>query len=207
MSDEASDKQLFELISIGVAGALGLVLFLVICYVGYFWWYLEAELSRDPAAWGAFGDYLGGILNPSVAFFAFLLLAKSVRIQSKELRETTEALRGASTAQAEQVAVQKAAARMNAMAALISSKDQQVAMANAELQAVTDAIVTSNLIWLHMQGLVGAHAAEAWRLKLARDCAQLKVDREGLTQALNRESNEMNPEDSAQSILFEEFNS
>lgn len=64
-------------------------------YFSWFYIWHDFELSKDPSVWGAFGDYIGGLLNPIVAMAAFYWLYRSVGIQAKELRDTTEALKGA----------------------------------------------------------------------------------------------------------------
>lgn len=51
--------------------------------------------------WGTFGDFIGGILNPIFALFAFYWLTYSVRLQIKELKDTRQELKKAATAQAE----------------------------------------------------------------------------------------------------------
>lgn len=43
------------------------------------------EPSNDHSDWGAFGDYFGGILNPFLAFIAFLGVLLSLNIQNKQL--------------------------------------------------------------------------------------------------------------------------
>lgn len=48
--------------------------------------------SPDPATWGQFGDYIGGLLNPLVATLALLALVISIQIQKRELSETRAAL-------------------------------------------------------------------------------------------------------------------
>jgi len=50
------------------------------------------EFSQDKSEWGAFGDFIGGILNPMIAAFALFWLITSVNLQIKELRKTNEAL-------------------------------------------------------------------------------------------------------------------
>lgn len=46
----------------------------------------------DESAWGQFGDYMGGVMNPLIAFGAFYWLATSVLLQKTELAETRKAL-------------------------------------------------------------------------------------------------------------------
>jgi hypothetical protein len=47
-------------------------------YLGYFALAINAPRSTDPASWGQFGDYIGGILNPVIALFAFYWLTQSI---------------------------------------------------------------------------------------------------------------------------------
>lgn len=53
----------------------------------------------DSGDWGTFGDFIGGILNPIFALFAFYWLTYSVRLQIKELKDTRTELAKASVAQ------------------------------------------------------------------------------------------------------------
>jgi large-conductance mechanosensitive channel len=46
------------------------------------------NLSKDTGSWGTFGDYIGGILNPVIAAFAFYLIAKTYELQKRELEVT-----------------------------------------------------------------------------------------------------------------------
>lgn len=50
-------------------------------------------LSQDTDDWGSFGDYVGGVLNPIVAFAALAVLAYSVSIQRRELHEARKTMR------------------------------------------------------------------------------------------------------------------
>lgn len=77
-------------VSIFIAVVLGI-------YIG--WFLLHGNsLSTNNADWAAFGDYIGGLLNPVIAFFAFYWLTVSIRIQKVEMKETREALEVSSKA-------------------------------------------------------------------------------------------------------------
>lgn len=52
----------------------------------------RGSLSDDTATWGQFGDFVGGTLNSVFAFFSFMILLSSLRLQLKELRLTREEL-------------------------------------------------------------------------------------------------------------------
>ena len=59
------------------------------CYVSQFGF----RLSEDHSRWGELGDYLGGILNPTFAFIALMVLLYTVYLQTRELRLSTAELR------------------------------------------------------------------------------------------------------------------
>lgn len=52
----------------------------------------RGSLSDDTAIWGQFGDFVGGTLNSIFAFFSFMILLSSLRLQLKELRLTRQEL-------------------------------------------------------------------------------------------------------------------
>jgi hypothetical protein len=64
-------------------------LFLVIAYVAAFH---TLPTTESPSAWGAFGDYVGGVLNPLVSTFTLVVAVKVWRQQKIELAETKKAL-------------------------------------------------------------------------------------------------------------------
>lgn len=64
------------------------------------------DISASSSDWGSFGDFVGGILNPLVAFSAFYWLTISVLIQKQELSETKIALVASSKALEEQALTQ-----------------------------------------------------------------------------------------------------
>lgn len=75
-------------------------LFIVLVLVLYF--YLgDKKLPESAQSWGTFGDFIGGILNPIFALFAFYWLTYSVRLQIKELKDTRIELQKAADAQVE----------------------------------------------------------------------------------------------------------
>lgn len=46
------------------------------------------NISKDPAAWGQFGDYVGGILNPVLAFITLIGLFFTIILQGKQLENS-----------------------------------------------------------------------------------------------------------------------
>lgn len=76
--------------------------FLIIILVAVLYLFLgDKTLPESAQSWGTFGDFIGGILNPIFALFAFYWLTYSVRLQIKELKDTRKELQKAATAQAE----------------------------------------------------------------------------------------------------------
>lgn len=54
--------------------------------------FYENTISKIPGDWGTFGDFMGGTLNPILAFLSFLALLQTIKIQGKELKKSSEAL-------------------------------------------------------------------------------------------------------------------
>jgi hypothetical protein len=64
------------------------------CYCIRFFALLGYGFSDDPAIWGQFGDYMGGVLNPILSFISITLLIKSHNLQNQsnhDLREQLQA--------------------------------------------------------------------------------------------------------------------
>lgn len=75
-------------------GSVALILLVWIVYFSNFGPFpTEAsKISDDTEIWGQFGDFVGGTLNSIFAFFSFMILIASLRLQVKELRLTREEL-------------------------------------------------------------------------------------------------------------------
>lgn len=70
---------------------------LVLAFAVAAYWYrfhvkLEYPSAVDPAVWGQFGDFIGGLLNPLVALLALIVLGRGVQIQRTEFRGTINAI-------------------------------------------------------------------------------------------------------------------
>lgn len=75
----------------------------------YFYKFALLGLSNNQEHWGQFGDFIGGTLNPILAFLSFMALLYTIKIQTeelglsrKELKETKEELKESRIAQQEQ---------------------------------------------------------------------------------------------------------
>src|SRR5690554_5889349 len=86
----------------------------------HFWWFVSIAgiiivfvfvfyftnfpngISSEQNTWGIFGDFIGGTLNPLLAFMGLIALLYTIIIQSSELKETRNELIKSSKALDEQ---------------------------------------------------------------------------------------------------------
>lgn len=115
---EVNDKDKAWLASIA-----GIMLVVVLIYFNQFGF---DQLSNNQEVWGQFGDFIGGILNPVVAFAAFYYLWTSVRIQRKELAASTKALTENVTEQRELAKINKTAAHVQILTTRLNSIDSEI---------------------------------------------------------------------------------
>ncbi|MBL1262426.1 hypothetical protein [Candidatus Methylomicrobium oryzae] len=89
------------------------------------WWSVYQNLSKDTGTWGTFGDYIGGILNPIIAAFAFYLIAKTYELQKTELKATRNLLEVSTNAQQNQI-------ELAALTALLDSNLTKISLLQTE---------------------------------------------------------------------------
>lgn len=65
---------------------------IIIVYGSYIFNFYNHTISKSSGDWGTFGDFIGGTLNPTLAFLSLLAILQTIRIQSKELAKSSEAL-------------------------------------------------------------------------------------------------------------------
>lgn len=97
-NDEEKGIKVWIFISI----AVGLFIISLGTYILNFY---GQSISKSSADWGTFGDFIGGTLNPMLAFLSFIALLHTIKLQSKELSlsrkelaETQKATRDSATA-------------------------------------------------------------------------------------------------------------
>lgn len=73
-------------------------IFIALLLLGLFFWEFHGDLSHKLEEWGQFGDYLGGILNPLFSLTALFALLHTIKLQTKELHESTEQLKASAEA-------------------------------------------------------------------------------------------------------------
>jgi hypothetical protein len=67
-------------------------LFAVLLVAMYALAFKSVPWNERPDAWGQFGDYIGGLLNPLVSLFTLMVAVAVWRLQKKELEETRKVL-------------------------------------------------------------------------------------------------------------------
>jgi hypothetical protein len=83
-------KKLARFAYIGGAVAVLVLLAYLIRFAG--------PVSDSPANWGQFGDYVGGLLNPTFSFLALLALLATLGLQIRELRISARELKNSAVA-------------------------------------------------------------------------------------------------------------
>lgn len=81
-------------------------------YVGHFH---AQPVSGNPADWGQFGDYLGGVLNPFVALLTFLAVIITLAQNARLVRSAQEQAEAAHTAHAFDLSAKQADAALAGM--------------------------------------------------------------------------------------------
>lgn len=66
--------------------------------IGLYFYHFNSIFSVAQDAWGQLGDYIGGLLNPLFSFTALCALFYTIKLQSKELHESTEQLKNSAAA-------------------------------------------------------------------------------------------------------------
>ncbi|WP_407412034.1 hypothetical protein [Acinetobacter sp.] len=88
MSDNKQKNKIDPLdIVFGVAGLLVIAVFLA-----YWLNFKGNSISPKVENWGAFGDYVGGLINPILGFFSFMALLITLDLQRKQLNKSEEQL-------------------------------------------------------------------------------------------------------------------
>jgi len=88
---------------------------IVLVVIGFYIVNFHSGLSKENDVWGTFGDYVGGILNPVIAAFAFYLIAKTYELQKTELEATRSLLEVSTNAQKEQIKLAALTAHLNSV--------------------------------------------------------------------------------------------
>ena len=119
----------------------------VVLFFGLYSFKFHGELSSDFEKWGAFGDFIGGTLNPILSFLALLALLLTIALQNKqlkisaeelkisreELQKTREELKRTAEAQEELVKAQAKQAKATWLSAKFSSLNYEKNLVDEEI--------------------------------------------------------------------------
>lgn len=62
------------------------VIYVAVVIAIYAWTFRSDPLSHNPSDWGVFGDFFGGVLNPSLSGVTLFFLARTYLLQREEIR-------------------------------------------------------------------------------------------------------------------------
>lgn len=123
---------------VDLSAFVALVIFalVVAVYIYKHWWIQGGSLADSPDIWGQFGDYIGGLLNPLLAFLAFYWLTQSVLLQKEQLLEAREALEKGREEQKNQAKITSRSFELDALNSLILFYNNDIARLEAEVADV-----------------------------------------------------------------------
>lgn len=125
----------------------------IMAYAQQFHRHLGLGFSESQAVWGAFGDFIGGLLNPLCAYMAFIWLVRSYALQKTELAETRLTLKDTLDTQTRQVELtllstqtQALSIRLSALGSTLSSLRSKHARAvsHANVHGLGHSLVTDD---------------------------------------------------------------
>ncbi|EKE75193.1 hypothetical protein [Gallaecimonas xiamenensis] len=102
--------------------ALTVVVVAVLAVTAIIYFYRQAfpgPIDAQHDAFGTFGDYVGGLLNPILSFLTIVLLIWSLHMQRQELVETRKELKQAAQAQSEMAALARKSQRLEEIERII----------------------------------------------------------------------------------------
>ena len=73
-------------------------LLIAIAVIGLYFYNFDGGLSDSHERWGQFGDYVGGLLNPTLSLLALIALLATVTLQVRELRMSARDLKNSAEA-------------------------------------------------------------------------------------------------------------
>lgn len=143
MSQERMDLQkLQKRVSLSTLIAFLIFAFVIAGYMIKLGWFSGGKWADSPDVWGQFGDYIGGLLNPLIAFLAFYWLTQSVLLQKEELSETRKALTESASAQSNQVKLAARTAEINASSALLASYNSDLLRLSEDSRFILEQIAS-----------------------------------------------------------------
>ena len=90
---------------------------------------------------GAFGDFLGGVLNPILSFFAIVLLIASIKFQLEELKGTRKEMANSAIAQKESTVLQSQNMKLQLSLFVNQSVKDELILISNEFEKLLSTIV------------------------------------------------------------------
>lgn len=116
----------------------------------YAMFFKEHFIGTDPSAWGAFGDFIGGVSNPILSFLTIALLAITIILQSRQLQVSSTELK----LSREELELTRAELTRSAAAQELSERALRAQAAASDLTARLAAI---NALMAHYQKELQRH--------------------------------------------------
>lgn len=85
-------KSMRWLLGIGVAATIGVQATFAYNFWNWQWTWPLITFSADPANWGQYGDYIGGLLNPIFSSLAFSALVITIVLQGRQIESSEKQL-------------------------------------------------------------------------------------------------------------------
>ena len=98
------------------------------------WLAQHNSISAETEEWGQFGDFIGGMLNPVIAYLAFYWLTRSIVLQKEELTDTRKTLQTSAQAQLKQERHAARTAHLNALNSLLNSFNNDLSRIRDNIQ-------------------------------------------------------------------------
>lgn len=70
--------------------------------IGLYFYNFRGDLAGESSRWGEFGDFVGGVLNPTFSLLALIALLSTIALQIRELRLSAKELKNSADALAKQ---------------------------------------------------------------------------------------------------------
>ncbi|MEP1741619.1 MAG: hypothetical protein ABJI60_14295 [Kangiellaceae bacterium] len=121
-----------------VMSIIALVLYLYFNHFNY-------SISNQQEVWGQFGDFVGGLLNPIIAFAAFVYLWISVGIQRRELADASNSLKSTQLEQQKQALIIRASVEMESIYAKMQSAHSLTALYYQQIQYAQQIMSSSEI--------------------------------------------------------------
>jgi hypothetical protein len=137
--------------------------------VVYAYNFRDNSFSKDPANWGALGDYFGGILNPLISSMTLIYLVKTYLSQKEELRSSQEAASQQSQLANQQAEYAKELVKMQFFSSVLNASHEKISLYRSELEQINNSIpMPSPYMTIDSQSIITYEEKKRYAIKIAR---------------------------------------